>query len=51
MATKGPPLQYDVASDDELEGYLAEPGLKGTVHTQPRQELRHAAQFYLFVCS
>jgi hypothetical protein len=29
MGTKLPPLQYEVASNEELEAYLAEPGLKG----------------------
>ena len=29
MAGKGPPLQYDITSDEELEELLAEPGLKG----------------------
>lgn len=29
MAAKGPPLQYEVADDDELHAHLSEPGLKG----------------------
>jgi hypothetical protein len=35
MTTKGPPLQYEMASDAELEQQLSEPGLKGAVTQKP----------------
>jgi hypothetical protein len=38
MTTKGPPLQYEVASNEELEAYLAEPGLKGAVLHKKRYD-------------
>lgn len=39
-AVKLPPLQYHVASDDQLETLLAEPGLKGVLILEVRADRR-----------
>ena len=51
MTTKAPPLQYEVASDAELEAYLSEPGLKGETLSGTARFSKSAFVDFVVTCS